>query len=187
MSFINKVINTITGANAPEAAAGYDSQVPSILKQYYNPFFKYGESEMSPYKSKVNELMENPTGFVNGIMKSYKPSQEYKNNMSSMLNASDHAAAAGGTLGTGEQKDFNNQNANKYSMADQQQYLQSILQPFYHGMQGAGGIVNTGFGAAQGIAQGMTQSMNDQGALAEQGAEDHDRGIMGAIGALATL
>jgi hypothetical protein len=187
MSAWTDVTDFLSGNSGTTAAADQLNQLPDILRQYYNPYINAGNAEISPYQSTINNLMQNPTGFVNNIMQSYQPSQMYQNNMKSMQTASNNAAAAGGTLGTGEQVQQVQQNANNLSMADQSQYLQQILQPFYQGLSGASNIFGTGYNASNAMATDLTNNNDALAQNAYQRGQNFDNAGMKGAAAIAAM
>lgn len=172
-------MDNLDGNTGNNAYASYLQQIPSMLQKYYGPYQQMGESEIAPYQDTVNTLMDDPTGFVNNIMQSYKPSQMNQNNMASMLTASDHASAAGGTLGTGEQTYDVQKTANNLSMGDQTQYLQQILAPFYQGLNGGNSMIGMGLNATNDLTQGLMENTQGMGALAQQHGNNTMQGLMG--------
>jgi len=181
MSSWNDVGQYLEGNTGNDAAQDDLSGLSATLKNYYNPYMNAGTSEIQPYQNTVNTLMQDPTGFVNNIMQSYKPSQMNQNNMNLMQTASDHAAAVGGTLGTGEQVGEVQKNANNLSMGDQQQYLQQILAPFYQGLNGASNIFGSGLNATNSLGNNLSTIGQSQANLAQKHGDNIDDMITGGL------
>ena len=131
------------------------------------------------------QMASDPTGLINHIMSQYYTSPQLQNQMKSMQTASNNAAAAGGTLGTGAEQSQVMDRAQQLSANDQQQFLQNALGVQGQGMQGLGNINQMGYGASTGLAGILAGNQQDRGALDYQGrmADDAAQNEQNAMGA----
>ncbi len=185
MSFLSGIFGG--GSNAPGAAMPYYQQIPGVYNQYMQPWIDRGNAAYGEYSGKLNDLLNDPTGFINGIMSQYQASPQYQTDLAAATQGENNSAAAGGTLGTGASQAAlaakSSQLANQY----QQQYLQNALGVFGSGLQGEGHLSDQGFDASGTMAQALAQNLQDEGGLAYQQAEDQDNGLAGLISGLGGL
>lgn len=185
MGFFSDIGSALFGGgdNAPEAAMKYYNQIPGIYQKYLSPFIGQGQQISGEYQQRLNGLMNNPTGFVDGIMSHYKASPQFKNQVAAATTGANNASAAGGTLGTGEEQKQLGGQITQLSDADQQQYLQNAMRPYMQALgqygQFAGQLEGQGYGASGQMANGLSQNLRDQAGLSYQQKEDEDKGIQG--------
>lgn len=157
----------------PSAAAKqYLDQIPGIGKQYYNPFIERGAKADEQLGGQYNELLTNPVGFLNNIMKQYQPSEQYGANRDMLSRELSNTAAAGGISGTPFHQQQQGDMIRKLLSQDQQQFYQNALGNYTSGMQGRQGESNKGFLASNWLTDLLGGALNQQAGLAFRGAED---------------
>lgn len=170
--------------NPANAAMPYLNQIPSVGHDYFDPFVKQGQEADARLNNEFINLYKDPTGFINKIMESYKPSEAYQFNRDELQKVLGSTAAAGGYRGT----DFDQQQQAKYISGllsqDEQQFLQNALGAYNTGLEGEKGFSNRGFTASGNLADIIGGSLNQRGGLAFQGQSQINANKAGLISAL---
>lgn len=172
------------GKNPADAAKPYLDQIPGVGHQNYDPYINAGRDASSRTKSQYEDLMNDPTGFINKLMEAYKPSEGYQFQKEQLGKEMSNTAAAGGIAGT--PLDQQNQAAGIQGLLsqDQQQFLQNALGRFDTGLKGEEGIAGRGFDASKDLADLLGGSLNQQGGLAFQGQSQQNANKSSLISAL---
>lgn len=189
MGFFSNLFNDIFdgGSNAPEAAMPYYKKIPGEINRDIGPWINRGNQAYGQYSNKLNQLLNDPTGFINNIMGQYHSSPMYHDQMQAATTAANNAAAAGGTLGTGAEQSQLMSKANQLTDQDQQQYLQNVMSAFMPGLQGMGSLTNLGAQMSDQKLKDMIQNYQDEAGLQYQQQEDEDRGAGGLFSSIMGL
>jgi len=189
MSFFDDLTNGLFGggSNAPNAAMDYYNNIPGMVKPYFDPYINAGQNAMPNYQNTVNNMMSDPTGFINSIMDTYYESPQYQFEKGQAITSADNAAALGGTLGTGAHQGQVADYVRQLSSEDQQRYLQNALGVQGTGLQGTQGIINQGYGASGALAGILGQNQQDLGSLAYDRSQRQTSGGIEGIAGLAQL
>jgi len=162
-------------SNPADAAMPYYDRIPDILKQYYNPYIQRGDSAWNIFNPIQQSMANDPTAYLNNIMKGYKPSQGYQYQLDQMQKAAGNSAAAGGMRGS--QQDIQNAAhiADQLSGADMQNFLSNVLGIQDKGMTGLEDQYGTGFKASGSLADQLANVLGTQGSLAFQGQANQNQ------------
>lgn len=181
---LGSIFDLFGGNNPFKGSQQYLNQIPGQLQQYLGPYIGAGQGAMNQFinnglgqgqglTGQYNNLMNDPTGFINKIMSGYTQSPQYKNEVAQATTGANRAAAAGGMLGSPAEQSQLGAAIQNYAAQDQQNYLNNALNAFNTGLQGNQGLYNTGAGlagqqygiganAANQMAQGLNQNSMNQ-------------------------
>src|SRR3954471_6100197 len=135
MSMLSKLFGG--GGQSPQNAANnYLNQIPGVAHQGYDPYINEGRDASGKTKSKYEELMDDPTGFINKLMEGYKPSEGYQFQKEQLTKELGNTAAAGGIAGTPEDQMNQGAGIQKLLSGDMQQFLKNVLGEFHTGLEG---------------------------------------------------
>ena len=176
MSWLSKLFGGGGGNSNPmDAANQYLNQIPGVAHQGYDPYVNEGRDASGKTKGQYEDLMNDPTGFINKLMESYKPSEGYQFQKDQLTKEMGNTAAAGGIAGTNY--DQMNQAAGVQGLLskDMQQFLQNAFGAFNTGLQGEEGIASRGFDASGKLTDALGGALNQQGGLAFQNAQQKNK------------
>lgn len=174
MSMLSKLFGG-HGKSPMDAANKYLSQIPGVGHQGYDPYINEGLDASDKTKSKYEELLGDPTAFINKLLEGYQPSEGYQFQKDQLTKDLSNTAAAGGIAGT-PQDQFNQGEAiQKLLSGDMQQFLQNVLGAFNTGLQGEEGIAGRGFDASKSLTDLLGGALNQQGGLAFQNQQQKNQ------------
>lgn len=168
-----------------DSGAPYDKAMDKY-KDFFNqgkntqmPFYNAGVGAIGNYQDWLKG-MQDPSGFINGLMGKYQESPFAKNLQQQSMRAGTNAASMGGLpngmggAGAGSTPFAQQlqQNANNISSGDQNQWLQNVLGVNTQYGQGQGNLIGVG----QNSANQMTDLMKFFGDLMGQGAYGREAG-----------
>ncbi|MCW1908625.1 MAG: hypothetical protein KIH63_004760 [Candidatus Saccharibacteria bacterium] len=157
--------------NSEDAANQYLSQIPGIGKQYFDPYITQGREAGDMANAEYGKMLQDPTGFINKILESYKPSQGYQFREKRLQDAASNTAAAGGFRGTNFDVQNQSELINALLGEDMQQYLENVRGVHGTGLAGKENVADRGFQASNSLADLIGGSLNQRGGLAYQRAE----------------
>ena len=130
-------------------------QIPGVEKAY-DPYRGYGEKAGGILSNQFGDMSQDPQGFINKMMQSYRNTPGFQQRLSQSMNAAGNTAAAGGRTGT--LGDIKNQAGLEDQLLgqDMQQWLDNVLGVQRTGLQGEKGMYDTGFNATQDYVGDMT-------------------------------
>lgn len=167
MSMLSKLFGG--GGNSPMNAANqYLNQIPGVGHQGYDPYVNAGLDASGKTKNQYEDLMNDPTGFINKLMEDYKPSEGYQFQKDQLTKELGNTAAAGGIAGTPQDQMNQGQGIQKLLSGDMQQFLQKVLGVFNTGLEGEEGVAGRGFDASKNLTDLLGGALNQQGGLAFQ-------------------
>lgn len=172
MAFIDNILGGGPG-RGNKAYDRYLSQIPGVYKEYLGAYSDAGQAALPGYQDKLNELLNDPNGFIKSIMGEYESSPYYQFQVDEMQNGSNNAAAANGTLGGGQHQFDISSLIRGLASQDQQQYLGNVVGAFNNGLTGTKGLIDLGANAGSTIANGIAGNYQDRGALAYKSALDN--------------
>lgn len=175
------------GVNGAQANLDWINKIPDIYKQYLGPYQDAGTKALGTYQNQLDSLLKDPMGFVNNINAGFQKSPYYNFLTNEMTNASNNAAAAGGTLGTGSHQYELAKLINGLASGEQQQYFNNVMQPFNSALSGQQFLTGQGYNAGRDIAQGIGGAYQQAGNLAGQQAmaqAGRTGGLLGGVGGL---
>jgi hypothetical protein len=188
MSFFSGIGNFFGGlfgdGNASDAANQYYGQIPDILKQYLGPYADRGNQVFPGLQNQYNQLMNDPGGLLNKLGQGYKQSPGYQFQVNQATEAANHAAAAGGMLGSPEHQQNVANMTNNLANQDYNQYLGKVLNMYGHGLSGEQTIYNTGAGASGNLGENLANSLMNQGNLAYSNGVNQNQSMQQLLGLL---
>jgi hypothetical protein len=193
MSLLDSIFGTRSGK---DAANPYLNQIPGVAHQGYDPYVNEGREASGTTKSTYEDLIKDPTGFINKLMQGYKPSEGYQFQKEQLEKELGNTAAAGGIAGTPLDQMGRGEAVQKLLSGDMQQFLQNVLGEFHTGLKGEEGIAERGYNATGKLTDTLGNALNQQGGLAFQDTQNKNQntkdlwGIfgkaLGGLGGLAT-
>lgn len=148
------------------AAKPYLDQIPGVGHTYYDPYIDQGHESGKNVHGQYENLMNDPQGFIDALMKNYKTSEGYNYAKDELGRSMSNTAAAGGIAGTPfDQKNQATQIQGLLSK-DQQQYLENALGVYGRGLKGEEGESERGYNASGKMTDLIGGALNQQGGLA---------------------
>ncbi|KTD29670.1 hypothetical protein [Legionella maceachernii] len=175
MSLLSKLFGGGGGKSPMDAANQYLNQIPGVGHQGYDPYINAGMDASGRTKSKYEELMSDPTAFINKLMEGYKPSEGYQFQKDQLTKELSNTAAAGGVAGTPMDQLNQGEQIQGLLGKDMQQFLQNILGVFNTGLEGEEGIANRGYDASKNLTDLLGGALNQQGGLAFQDQQQKNK------------
>lgn len=161
--------NLFGGGTSPKDSANdYLNQIPGLGHKAYDDYVTQGKDAGTKTKSAYEELINDPTGFINKLMGDYKESEGYQYQKEKLQRELGNTAASGGIAGTPLDQENQGTQIQKLLSADQQQFLQNALGRYDKGLEGEQGIANKGFDANKQLTDLLGGALNQQGGLAFQ-------------------
>lgn len=158
-----------------DAANQYLNQIPGVGHQGYDPYINSGLDASGRTKSKYEELMSDPTAFINKLMEGYKPSEGYQFQKDQLTKELSNTAAAGGVAGTPMDQMNQAEGIQGLLGKDMQQFLQNVLGVFNTGLEGEEGIATRGYDASKNLTDLLGGALNQQGGLAFQDQQQKNK------------
>lgn len=174
MSWLSKLFGG-DSKSPMDAANQYLNQIPGVGHQGYDPYVNAGLDASGKTKSKYEELMEDPTAFINKLMEGYKPSEGYQFQKDQLTKELSNTAAAGGVAGTPQDQLNQGEAIQKLLSGDMQQFLKNVLGVFNTGLEGEEGIAGRGFDASKQLTDLLGGALNQQGGLAFNDAQQKNK------------
>lgn len=173
MSWLSKLFGG--GGNPMDSANQYLNQIPGVAHQGYDDYINQGKDASGKTKTAYEGMMDDPTGFINKLMQDYKPSEGYQFQKGELTKEMSNTAAAGGVAGTPYDTQQQGKAIQGLLSQDMQQFLQNALGRFDKGLAGEEGIADRGFDATKQLTDILGGSLNQQGGLAFQNAQQKNQ------------
>jgi hypothetical protein len=157
--------NVKSADNPANAARPYLNQIPDVAHKAYDPYIQQGMESGNLANAEYNKMSQDPTSFVDSIMKRYKPSEGYNFKEGRMLGAARNSAASGGFAGTPYDQEQQAELVQGLLGSDMQQFLQNILGVHKQGVAGHEGRAERGFNASSSLADMLANNLTQQGGL----------------------
>ena len=185
------------GGNSPMNSANqYLDQIPGVAHQGYDDYINQGKDAGGKTKSAYEQMMSDPTGFINKLMEGYKTSEGYNFQKDQLSKELGNTAAAGGVAGTPMDQMNQAQGVQGLLGKDMQQFLENVLGRYDKGLTGEQGIADRGYDASGKLTDAIGGSLNQQGGLAFQDQQQKNQNrndmwsmfgkALGGAGGLAT-
>lgn len=184
MSILSKLFGG-GNSNPANSAMPYLDQIPGVAHQGYDPYVNAGLDASGRTKSTYEDLMNDPTAFMNKLMEAYKPSEAYGFQKDLLTKEMGNTAAAGGIAGTPLDRMNQAEEVQGLLSKDMQQFFQNALGIFNTGLQGEENIANRGYDATGRLTDTLGGALNQKGGLAFQGAQQKNSDRNGMLSALA--
>ena len=176
MSWLSKLFGGGGDSNSPMNAANqYLNQIPGVAHQGYDPYVNAGQDASGKTKSQYEDMMNDPTGFINKLMEGYKPSEGYQFQKGQLEKSMGNTAAAGGIAGTPMDQLNQAEGIQGLLGKDMQQFLQNVLGRYDKGLEGEEGIVTRGYDASGKLTDALGGALNQQGGLAFQDQQQKNK------------
>ena len=184
MSFLDDIFGT---GNPADKAQPYLNDIPGIGHNAYDPYITEGRNASGQTNAAYDELMKDPTGFINKLMQNYKTSEGYNFQKNALTSELGNTAAAGGIAGT--PLDQMNQGAGVQGLLsqDMQQFLTNALGVYGTGLTGKEGMATRGYDASGKLADILGNNKAAQAGLAFQGQGQSNANKGGLWSAFAQL
>lgn len=163
------IVDTLFGGGKEQAYKDLQNYINQGMGQRKD-YEQRAEQSLSPYTGdpRIQKLFEselakqqNPQEYYNSLFSGYKQSPFAKAQEEAGMNAIQHATSASGMHGSGDELKALQENAQKISSADQQQYLNNLLGIRGSYMSGLGDLQHQesehGYGARTNIANMLNQ------------------------------
>lgn len=173
------------GDNPVDSANPYLNQIPGVAHQGYDDYVNQGKDASGRTKSQYEDMMNDPTGFINRLMEGYKPSEGYQFQKDQLTKELGATAAAGGVAGTPIDQMNQGQGIQKLLSGDMQQFLQNVLGRYDKGLAGEEGVATRGYDASGKLTDALGGALNQQGGLAFQGKQQQNSNQNALFSALA--
>lgn len=192
MGLMNRDINPeaagvgVGGRNPAINAMPYLNQIGPIGQEAYNPFIQQGQEAQAVANPTYNYMAQNPSEFLNEMMRNYNPSEGYRFKQREMLRAAQNSAAQGGFAGTRNDQMSQADLVRGLLGEDMQQYLANVAGLRQAGLQGQEGRINRGFESAGSLADYLGSNLGQQANMVftGEGGENllaHQAGMQNAI------
>lgn len=158
-----------------DEANKYLDQIPGVAHEGYDEYVNAGKDASGQTKGKYEELMNDPTAFINKLMEGYKPSEGYQFQKDQLTKELGNTAAAGGIAGTPQDQMNQGQGIQKLLSGDMQEFLKNVLGVFNTGLEGEEGIATRGYDASGKLTDTIGGALNQQGGLAFNNAQQQNK------------
>jgi hypothetical protein len=175
MSWLSNLFGGEDDKSPMDAANQYLNQIPGVGHKGYDPYVNEGRDASGKTKTKYEELMNDPTAFINKLMEGYKPSEGYNYQKELLQRELGNTAAAGGIAGTPLDQENQGTMIQKLLSGDMQQFLKNILGEFHVGLAGEEGIAGRGYDATKQLTDLLSGALNQQGGLAFQDQQQQNQ------------
>lgn len=173
--------------NPASSGMPYLNQIPGMLNNTFSPYINAGMSALPQLQKQYGNLINNPTGIMNGIGKTFQQSPGYQFQTQQAMNAANRAAAAGGMLGTPQEQQNIAGTVNGMANQDYYNYLNHGLGLYQTGLQGMGDLYHTGYNASSNLGEDLASSLMSQANLAYAGQADQNQMMQGGLGDIGGL
>jgi hypothetical protein len=171
MGILDSIFGKKGGSNPASAASPYLNQIPGMGATNYSPYINSGLQSGANAKTAYDLMTSDPTGFLDMLMKNYKTSEGYNFEKDLLTKELGNTAAAGGIAGTPYDQLNQGTAVQGLLSKDMQQYLSNVLGIHKTGLEGETGIANRGFEASKALTDLIGGSLNQQGGLAFNNAQ----------------
>ncbi len=182
------LLNSRAAGKRDRALNAEMDQIPGFGRQGYQPFIDQGMQAQGQASGAYQQMLQNPTSFVDQIMQSYKPSQGYQFRQKNSLNAMRNSASSGGFAGTGYDQMQQGEMADNLASQDMQQYLQNVLGVQGTGLAGQQHVGDIGYNASGSLADYLGNAAMSKANLKygqNKQASSNDAGMGALFGQLA--
>lgn len=175
MSWLSKMFKGGGGSNPADAAMPYINQIPGTAKQELNPYIQRGQTAYDVMSPQWQKMAQDPTAFLDEIMKGYAPSEAYKTHRDEAMRAAGNTAAAGGMRGSSQDTMGESRLVDSLLGEDMQQWLNNVLGLQKQGLEGEKGLYDTGFEGSKALESDLVNSLAQQGNLAYAGQAERNK------------
>lgn len=170
--------------NPADAANPYLQQVPGAVSPYYQPYIDRGNTAQNNAMGQYNQAVNDPGSLYNKISSGYKQSPGYQFRLNQALGGSNSAAAAGGMLGTPQNRQQDMGVAEGLANQDYESYLNHVMSLYGAGLGGQQHIGDLGAQASTGMANSYANSLLNQANNAFYGQQSQNAADSSGLGGL---
>lgn len=163
------------GKSPSKAAMPYLQQAGDMAQQQYSPYQSQGQSAYEQLNPTFAQMAQDPTGFMDQLIKSYKPSEGFKFQEDYLTRGMQNTAAAGGFAGTPYDQLEQAMAVQGLLGTDMQNYLQNALGVQQTGLAGQQDFYNKGYDSTKNLADAMGNVYGSQAGLAYKGQEQKNK------------
>lgn len=178
MGFFDSIFGGGDMEDPSAAASSYFEQIPGRVTPYYQPFIESGKQASDVANPIYNRMAQDPSEFLNAMMRNYSPSEGYKFKEKYLGQKLKNTAAEGGYAGTPHSQLEQGDLINGLLGGDMQQFLQNLMGIQGGGLQGQENRIGRGYEASGGLANILGGNLAQQGNLAYQGAAQRNKNSM---------
>lgn len=178
MGFFDSIFGGGDMEDPSAAASSYFEQIPGRVTPYYQPFIESGKQASDVANPIYGRMAQDPSEFLNAIMRNYSPSEGYKFKEKHLGQKLSNTAAEGGYAGTPYSQLEQGDLINGLLGTDMQQFLQNILGIQGGGLQGQENRIGRGYEASGNLANILGQNLASQGQYAFHGAQQRNQNSM---------
>lgn len=146
--------------NPASEANKYISQIPGVYQENLNPYINAGKGAIGDLQNQYKDLLSG--GVYDKLAGGYKESPGYQYQLEQALKAKEHAAAAGGMLGTPAHEAESMKTAQGLASQDFQNYLNSQLGLYGLGLSGEQGLGQMGFQGSNALSDAIGNALAQQ-------------------------
>lgn len=169
MSFLSKLFGG-PKANPMGEANNYLNQIPGIAHEGYDTYIEEGKNAGGKAQGAYDELMNDPTGFINKLMEHYETSKGYNAQKDLLTSELSNTAAAGGVAGTPLDQQNQGTAIQGLLSKDMQQFLENALGVYNRGLGGQETVAQRGYDASGKLTDALGTNLTTQGTLGFQNA-----------------
>lgn len=163
------------GSNPTDAANQYLDQIPGAAHQGYDDYINAGKDASGKTKSQYEDMMSDPSGFINKLMEKYKTSEGYGYSKDKLLKEMSNTSAAGGIAGSPYDQVNQAEGVQGLLSKDMQQFLTNALGRYDKGLDGEEGIATRGYDASGKLTDAISGGLNQKGGLAFNDAQQKNK------------
>jgi len=165
----------IFGKNPSKKAMPYLEKAEGMAQEQYNPYQQQGQRAYENLQPQYERMTQDPTGFIDQLMKSYSPSEGFKFQEDYLRRGMKNTAAAGGFSGTPYDQLEQTRAVQGLLGTDMQNYLSNSMNAFGAGMQGQRDFYNTGYDATKNLSDSLGNLYGSQATLEFKGQEQRNK------------
>lgn len=169
-----------------DSDSGEYGKLNDIQHKYYDPYVQQGQQAGDLLRGQYDPMTSDPSGYLDGIMKNYKPTEQYQQRREEALGAMSNTAAAGGIRGTQQDQLSQGRMADRLMGEDMQQYLNNVLGIQKTGMEGERDFYNKGYDASGRLEQGLSNVLGTKMTRDFQGNQQQMQMLSDLLKLLAT-
>lgn len=168
--------------NPSDKASEYLNQIPGQVHDIYDPYVKQGQDAYNQLNPIYGRMGQDPTAFLEQMMKGYAPSRGYQLKRDEALRAAGNTAAAGGMRGSMSDITGQERLASSLMGQDMQQWLNNVMGIQDRGTGGLQNFYNNGFNASNAMAGDLTNALGSSASNAYQGQRNRNQGWSDLLG-----
>lgn len=157
------------------------NQIPDEIKKYLDQYINTGADATGRANTEFGRMLSNPNDIIEQLSKGYKPSAGYQFKLGQGVNAVNSANAAGGMVGTEQNKQQGAQLAEHLADEDFQNYLNTALGVYNTGAAGTLGLSNQGATAASDLSTSLANVLGSKATLRNAGNANRNQASSGLM------